>query len=282
MRIFTSLQIQYIQNLDSAQRKNAMGIGHLSPSQVNMLLRCPTQWYFRYVENKVIQPTGSMMVGSAFHGAVGINYSQKIETHEDLPLQEVLDYFSTDFDANSQETDWRHDDPGTKKDTGIQTLSKYQESIAPLVQPKAVELGYQLSFTNVDWTFKGYVDLVTDAEVVLELKTSARSVSKPREDHIRQISAYILGNRQLSGAKEFGARIDYAIHPSKNNPPKIVSFTIQDPDDLVFHYLKLIKQCSRIVENEVFIPNRDHILCSRKWCGYWELCEKAWSGKVKE
>jgi hypothetical protein len=114
---------------------------HLSPTQVNMFLRCPAQWYYRYVRGLKRPPSGAATLGSATLGSAvdaGIthNYLQKIETHQDLVLDEVLDAFSTDFEARKTETLWEaEEEPNKVKDDGVRVLSLYHKEAAPKVQP---------------------------------------------------------------------------------------------------------------------------------------------------
>ena len=67
----------------------------LSPSSINMFLRCQYQWYLRYVEGLKVPPKSALVVGLAFHKGEEINFSQKVETGEDLPLDDVLDAYDT-------------------------------------------------------------------------------------------------------------------------------------------------------------------------------------------
>ena len=57
-----------------------------------MFRRCPRQWYLRYVKGKKEAPGESLVIGSMFHETLEWNYQQKIESHEDRPLSEVVEY----------------------------------------------------------------------------------------------------------------------------------------------------------------------------------------------
>ena len=47
---------------------------HYSPSQINMFLRCPAQWKFRYVDRIIAPPKSSLVQGKAYHKALETNY----------------------------------------------------------------------------------------------------------------------------------------------------------------------------------------------------------------
>ena len=77
---------------------------HLSVTQLRMYLRCPLQYYFRYICGLKIPPTGDITLGRTVHAALEENYRQKVETHRDLPLDQVYDILSERWDEEAQLT----------------------------------------------------------------------------------------------------------------------------------------------------------------------------------
>ena len=47
------------------------------------------------------------------------------------------------------------------------------------------------------------------------------------------------------------------------------------------YVLGLMEHVANGVKKEVFIPNRNNMMCSKKFCGYWQECEKKYGGKVR-
>src|SRR4029077_531976 len=76
-----------------ALKPGTLPIDHWSPSSFDMFRRCPYQWQQRYVKGRRERPAESPVMGTAVHAGVERNYGQKIESHEDLPLAELLDWF---------------------------------------------------------------------------------------------------------------------------------------------------------------------------------------------
>ena len=60
---------------------------YLSVSQVNMYLRCPLQYMFRYIEGLKLPPKSAMTLGKSIHFGIEGNYRQKIDSHKDLPKE---------------------------------------------------------------------------------------------------------------------------------------------------------------------------------------------------
>jgi hypothetical protein len=68
-------------------------IRHWSPSSLAMLRRCPRQFQQRYILGRKERPGEARVTGSAVHAALERNFEQKIASHEDLPLVDVLEWY---------------------------------------------------------------------------------------------------------------------------------------------------------------------------------------------
>lgn len=258
---------------------NSIPDDYLSWTRMSMLTRCGMQYYFRYCEGLIVPPSGAMSLGSSFHTGVEHNNRQKMDSRVDLPLAEVLDVFSTDFEERKHETAWyKEEEPGVFKDQGIGLLGAYHHIIAPTIQPLSVEMEFSIPFENKGWTFEGRVDLVDDNGVLIENKTIGRTPGKPEATHKGQIEAYVTGFRS-AGPKEASCRINYAV---KNKTPKMVSYDFKVQDAQVEFFLAQVARVAHMIENEMFIPNRNQYLCSHRFCGYASRCEQVCRGIVPE
>jgi hypothetical protein len=252
---------------------------YLSATRVNMFMRCSMQYYFRYCEERIAPPSGAMSLGCSFHAAVEHNYRQKLDSRVDLKGAEILDAFSADFEERKHETAWLEDEePGAFKDQGVGLLSEYHGVISPTVQPSSVEREFSIPFENKPWTFEGRVDLLDDKDTLIETKTIGRTPGKPEPAHLLQTTAYVTGFRS-AGDKESGARIDYAV---KNKKPKVVSHFFDVQDTQIEFFLAQVARVAHMIENEMFLPNRNQRLCSHRFCGYATRCEQVCGGIVSE
>jgi hypothetical protein len=174
----------------------SLPIESLSISSINLFSRCPEKWRRRYLENQYEPASGSMVLGSAVGAAAGSNYQEKIQTMVDQPLERVLDTYADEFELRKEqeEIDWGRDKPGTLKDSGTDVLTIYQEIVAPTTFPTAVERKFELSFPEVDWTFKGYIDL-EDLGSVSDLKVRRARMNQNDADSDPQATAYLLARR---------------------------------------------------------------------------------------
>src|SRR5262252_8166240 len=66
---------------------------HMSASSIDMARRCPEQWRNRYILKRKERPAEAPVMGTAVHAALERNFAQKIDTHVDLGLVDLLDWY---------------------------------------------------------------------------------------------------------------------------------------------------------------------------------------------
>lgn len=257
-------------------------LDHISASQMSMFARCQAAWMFRYQWDLVIQPKGVMTRGSCIHRGIAHNYFQKIESREDLPVDDVLDHYSTNFDEEAHVTAWKADeDKGKVKDDGVRTLKHYQEVMALKTQPVDVERRFSM---GLSWEqdgqpkhveFQGILDLATEEGALVDHKSTGLTPREPRSADQSQLVGYWLGKEAMDKAKPSIARLDYLV---TLKTPKIVSFEIAVTDDQKKFLLSQIPKLVMQMEGGNYFANRSNMYCSATGCGYWEICHKEFGG----
>lgn len=247
---------------------------HLSATQINMFLRCPRQWAYRYVEHIKTPPSGAMKQSSVWHGAVERNYLQKIETRTDLPLDDMTDFYAESFEQEFEQEQVvldAGDTPGKLKDQGIAITKAHHLTIAPTIQPVMVEHKQTLHLGRDDF---GYdlmiiVDLVDEAGFIRDNKAMGRTPNQSDLDRDIQLSTYALGYRLTQHKAEAGLKIDAVI---KTKQPKALTMeTARSREGLKMH-LNTIGHIARAIHAEAFPMNPTGWWCSQKFCGYWDRC----------
>lgn len=158
-------------------------VDHLSATQITMYQRCPEQWRRRYVLGEKERPGAALIWGSADHYAHEVNFVQKIDSHSDLPVEDVRLAFAEGFDAaverngGEEEVQWGSDKPGALKDAGVELAAHYHRIVSPTVQPTAVESEFSLTVPGVPVPVIGRIDLET-AGPAIERKTAKRTSTK--------------------------------------------------------------------------------------------------------
>ena len=244
---------------------------HLSVSQVKTYLLCPLKYFYRYIQRLPAPPSSELVLGRAVHAALEVNFRQKIASHEDLPLGHVTDAFSDAWDHEAREAAFDPDEqPAQIKDDGIRILGVYHPTVAPTIQPKAVEEAFELSFANVPHTFRGRIDLVDIQDRIIDHKTAKRSPTPEQVAQDLQMTAYSLAHQTLHGRPETALRLDVAV---RTKTPKIVQLeTTRRPADHA-RFLKLLGHVAKGIHAGLFYPNPNFTCSScpyRRHCDAWQ------------
>ena len=246
----------------------------LSASQIAMWLRCQRQYWYRYVAGIKIPPNGALKVGTVFHLTAERNYVQKVTSREDLPEDELTDYYGDQFEAEFQREEVRlqeGESKGALKDQGIDLIKTFAAGIAPHVQPVEVEAKFELNIGKGDENvlLKGRIDLVDENGVIRDNKTITRVPSTEQLAQDVQLSTYSLARRLITKKAEPMLTMDAAI--KRPWPEARILPTARSREGLKLH-LNMIGHIGKSLRAESFPINPTGWWCSRRWCGYYDRC----------
>lgn len=250
---------------------------YLRPTGINAFLDCSAKYFFQEIE-KVETPNKSYMAfGTSIHKTLERNYSQKVESKIDLPVEEAKQIFSDTFEDefnNVDRIDLTDEQPGQMKDQGVKLIEKYQKEIAPRIIPIAVEQRIKVTFKNYDYGLAGTIDLYDADSIVIDHKTTSKKIDGTiPEGYKRQLSAYTI-LEEATGRKVSSARIDYF----KRDTLDVRHLSV--PVDREY-FMNMFQTVGDAIKNGIFIPNRSSFLCSKRYCKFYAECEKRFSGTVK-
>lgn len=239
---------------------------HISANQLSTWIRCPKQYEFRYLLGYKLPPTGALTRGRACHRAWEADHRNKIETKKNLPLQNILDIYSGEFDASAPETEWNPDeDKGKVKDTGTKMVEVYHCKISKQVQPIACEEPFEIEIQ--DHVVQGVIDLETDQHEIRDAKTTSKRRPYIPMDHQLQMTIY---SRAKPKAASF--ILDNAIVTQKETDLETLTLTRSElPQKKLDLFLESFGQS---LTKGYFPPtNPDNWWCSQKWCGFYRICK---------
>jgi RecB family exonuclease len=247
---------------------------------------CGAQYYFGKVEKLPDPPTGARTLGSAVHHALGENFSQKVETKEDLPTAGVIALYRDaweqmllgDFRERrgyvALPTEFRDDeDPNELRAMGETLTRLYMDNAAPAIEPAAVELPVEGVIGGVK--VRGYIDLLDVNGTVIDIKTAAKKPSGISAGYAFQVATYAQLVPDASGK----ARVDTLV---KTKSPALVQKSLQIEQSDVDATAKLYPLVQKSIRAGVWVPNRASHLCGRRYCGFWRACERSFGGHVSE
>lgn len=240
---------------------------NITISFINTYQKCPAQFRYVYIDKAPFVPNGPLVLGRAFHEAVALNYSQKETSYMDLPLSDLRDVFVESFDRGSKDAIFYDKNADELKDCGLKALSLYQEKIAVNTYPSKVETPFLIDYGKKK--FAGRIDVIDESGVIIEIKTTQKTPSVIKEDYKLQLISYSIATKLKK------VRVDYAIC---KKVPEVFSTHLKITRKDIKRFKLITQSTIKAIESNLFYPNRNSFLCSKKYCSYYEQCTNEYGG----
>lgn len=239
-------------------------------SAINMFLKCPKQYEFRYVKGVVSPPRAALTLGGSVDVAFTTNFEQKISTKVDLPVDDVVDAFSTEFERRKPETEWGEDKPDKQKDMGVQMVKVFQRDAAKNINPVEVQKPFRVEFADAGYAIGGTMDTVTEGHVIRDQKTSKTYYALDAVEREIQPAVY-----------SFAYQAEKAVKPrfafdviTKHKEPRYQEVTGQVGEVQIEQLFETINiMHSQIQRGEFQYAPPGSWWCSPDWCAYWSQCK---------
>lgn len=252
---------------------------HISATQLEMFWRCGEQYRRRYVEGERIPPAVAMLVGTALHKGAECNFSQKIESHRDLPASEIIEAAVAGFEA-AQEGGFALSEEeasrgaktvlGLAKDQAAALAKCHAAEQAPDYQPVAVEHCSRILFPQASHDLVAITDLRDDQGRVTDFKTAARKMPSAAADESTQLTIYAAAYQIETGDPPAEVRLD-VVTKTKTPARQLLRSNRTRAD-----FQALVNRVNATLETiqaGKFPPaSPGGWQCSPKWCGYWATC----------
>lgn len=253
---------------------------HISVSQMNMLWRCGEQYRRRYVEGERKPPGIALHIGSGLHVGAEVNFSQKIESHEDLPAADIVDaavagfeerFRSDGLELTEEEASVGLDETiGTAKDQLVLLAECHAKEQAPDYQPTEVEHRSRIVFPNATHDLLAITDLRDDQGRITDIKSAAKKQPKNTAHESIQLTTYAAAYQVDHGKPATEVRLDTVTKTKVPARQVLVSHRTQG--DFVA-LLARVNSTLAALKAGVFVPaSPGDWVCSQKWCGYWNTC----------
>lgn len=264
------------------------GINYVRVSELNTFIECNAKFYFQSIERVEVPNKLSLAGGTSIHATLEKQYLHKLQTRENISVVEAKDVFSSRYDEEIErvdKSDFDFEKPGVVKDAWMEVLDIYFDKVAYRVFPVAVERKVKVKLKGIELGLTGTCDVKDEDGIIVDHKTTAKPYTQTPENYLLQVGGgYCLLDSVLPEKEQIvplkGARIDYLIRRSPKNKVPAVRH-IEVPVDINY-FVEVFKHTSKAITAGAFIPNRQHIYCSKRFCKFWNECEKKYKGKVKE
>ena len=273
---------------------------YLSCSQIEMYLRCPRQYEFRYVKDMRRPPGVAMAFGTSAHKSVEITHHHIVDHGVPASDEQMLTTFVDTFKFTSldiPEETWTEENvtPGALQDVGVRLMRLYNQKHASKVRPQVndkQERGIEKRFETriCDVPIVGVIDLI-DANAdttllsaqeraicqthnqpildvmhtaVVDFKTKSKSFSKGDVDNSLQLTLYSYVENIPT------VRFDQFLRLKTPTFRQIHSFRKHQD----YQWLQqIVVGAAKAINAGIFPPcDPANWACSPKWCGYWDMC----------
>lgn len=242
---------------------------HISVSQLGTVKRCPKQWKFRYIDGLKTPPGIALVTGSSFDEAYNMNYSQKITTKNDLPVEEVQQKFSDELDRRILEVEDKED--VEKKDEVKDTITKgievFHREIAKRVEPVKVQVELRVPIDD-EYEFLGFADVITQSAIV-DNKTAGKYEAGK---YLTQLQAYVYMWHQLTDEIK-GAELHYLVK-TKTPKTQIEQVNNISPEDFLHYNTETVNFIKKLyTDPDIAFRNEEGWHCSPRFCGFYNKCK---------
>ncbi len=236
---------------------------YISPSRLNIWLRCPLAFKLRYIDGIQSPPSKSMFVGKMVHAGLEVFYRHR-QLGVTLPAGDVVQRMDACWEPLVAEDGLEFKDGAEEVKLRTQSahlVSAYLAQLpanepAPTTVETKLEAPLVDPFTGEDLGIPllGVVDLVVDSDdgpLVCDFKTSARSGSPVEIMHEVQLTAYAYLFRQLADEIEAGLEIRSLI---KTKVPKIEYHRYAARTDSHFRrFFQIVRQYLDDLDRNTFV-----------------------------
>jgi putative RecB family exonuclease len=203
---------------------------YISPSRLNLWIKCPLAFRFRYLDGIRSPSTPSLFLGKVVHGSLEVWYRNRqlgiglelddLASRLDASWDEMVEEETIEFDSEQKQTDLKQKAVGL---VGAYIKRVPEDEAAPLAVEAAMEVPLVDPRTDEDLGIPllGIVDLILDkpeGASIIDFKTAARATPLLEIGHEVQLTSYAYMFRRLTGQQESGLEIRRLV---KTKEPKI-------------------------------------------------------------
>jgi hypothetical protein len=262
-----------------------MAIIEWNNSKLSLLQRCGEAFRRRYIEEEVMPPSPRMLRGTVVHSVATTAMLRKYDEGELPTVEEAKDLAASAFDLNwrgvvtlsrEERAEGLAKVGGHSKDFAIDLSGFHVETVAPSINPVAVERRITIKPKDSDLVIHGTIDLVDgtpEGEIIRDLKTTERAPIKNAADLSPQLTMYAMLRKLEVGRLPVKQVLDYLIRtPRRAERKHVILETTRDEADITA-YVARINVSIESVKKGVFMPTSpDNWWCAPNWCDYHSTC----------
>lgn len=249
----------------------------LSATALRTIMRCPQQYYYRWVENIKVPPGIAQIIGIGVHKVANLNLSNKKDKGELLSEDSVKDAAADNINGLWQQgikLDDEEKKEGPKKikgqavDLAVSLSTLHHQELAPKIEPVHLERFFRLELQGYPMDLTGRMD-VEEKDSIRDLKTAGKSPSEADVLADDQLTLYALGKKVMEGNIPGKLYLDSLV---KTKVPKLVTLETTREQKHLDRILRHVERAIVVIEKGAFMANSNGWHCSKRFCGYHDIC----------
>jgi hypothetical protein len=254
---------------------------HFSFSSLDMHESCAECWRRRYICGEKIPPGIALLIGTGTDRGMQHNFSQKIESHVDLPapdivgaavagFEEAVARDGVELDAD-EKTIGQDKVLGQAKDLVASLANVHATDQAPDYQPVALQHPASIEFPSASHDLVGWIDMIDDRDIVTDFKTGAKRKNQKDVDNSLQLTIYAAAYRREFGSMPVAVQLDTLVKTKKPGRQLLTSTRSMADLEMMINRINVMLQS---IQSGIFTPAPVGAWkCSPKFCGYWPTCK---------
>lgn len=173
-----------------ADKKLILPKNYLSPSAIDMYLKCPKKYEYHYVLGISTPKTAALIKGSAIHKGIETYYNLRLEKVADIKATEIADFAVEKLTEIATDNEVKLE--GTEKDKSIKEVhtatNNYIQKVGSNVVPVTVEAELRCVIKGVP--ILGYTDLIremNEEEIALQKKLVEDGAISEEDGYIKTV-----------------------------------------------------------------------------------------------
>lgn len=254
----------------------------ISSSALATVMTCGLKFQYKYIEKKQGAINVRMTAGSGAHKGRQHDLAQKIESGEDLPIDECTDaardYVEQRFEESEvhveKEFEGKSKDvaKGITVDFAVEMASKDRAVFLPNIYPAKVEEPMAVDYPGISRTIVGKTDVIDIDDVIRDLKTGKRSYGQAKADENMGLTTYGLLYYALNQKLPAGYAIENIVASGKS-AVKTNVYESERGSDRLQRQLNRFAYGVTMIDAGNFCPaDPESWRCSESWCEFWAQC----------
>lgn len=251
--------------------------GYLSPSQIDTYLRCPQQYYHRYILGKKSAPAVALVEGTTHHATLEMNNLHKMKTGRDVEAKKLHKHFVDVWAVQRKEVeDWEGEKPDAIVKRAEAIIGNYLHRFGRRYQPEHAERTFcvpigpvkLLGVIDTQGVLTGLTPGVKRPTIV-DYKTVSRAKTEADLKGSLQLSSYSYEEKIRTG--KVLSDVGFCSLLKKSGDIDWNKTVVHDGR------LAWLRRVVLMVANSISLGNfpptePSSWVCSERFCGYWKEC----------